>query len=110
MKYNQLDSKYRSKIEQLVGENKWKFVVKEFPWMIRIKKTFEDHGPVMIQLYWNKKMNFKVATIMIHPKRGKNQMFRPLSGLHELDRYLKNPRHHSGKGYGSNKNKKGKSK
>lgn len=92
-------------LEALISAHKWKFVLKKFPYMIRIKRD-----KVVMNIYWNKKGFSKIATILNHPIRGKNQMFRSIKEVSDIEKYLINPRFHGGKGYGSNKNKKGISK
>lgn len=93
-------------LEAMIKEHNWKFVLKKFPYMVRIKRE-----EVVMNIYWSGKGVFtKIATLLVHPKRGRNQMFREVNQVSEIEKYLINPRSHGGKGYGSNKNKKGKAK
>lgn len=43
-----------------------------------------------------------VVTAINHPKKGKNQLYRKNLSYKEMLKVLKDPRHHSGKGYRRN--------
>jgi len=104
MKYSQLPIKTKEKIVELSQKHGWKFVMKEYPYMVRLTKKF-NYSLVKMNIYWNASGVVKnVCTHMSHPKKGKGQVYRKVR-LSELGLYFKNPRHHSNKGYGRSINK-----
>lgn len=69
------------------------------PFMRSFMVATED-GPCRVNVHSNKRNNlFTVSTDLLHPKQGKNQLFRKGLTESEVKQILKNPRQHTGKGY-----------
>ena len=99
MKFVDIEQEEKNKLLKLVRKHDWTIIMKEYPYMIRLKKEF-DYSMVFMNIFWNKKGVFtKVATYMNHPKKGKTQLFRPIKNVTELETYLSNPRAHTKVGY-----------
>ena len=78
MKFLDLDGSIRNEILRIVKKHEWKLVLKEYPYMIRVRKGF-DYSLVTMNIYWNGKGKIKkIATHLDHPKSGKRQMYRTL--------------------------------
>ena len=104
MKYSDLSINTKEALVKLTQDHKWNFVMKEYPYMVRVTKKFK-YSLVKMNIYWNGKgIINNVCTHMNHPKKGKGQIYRK-TNLSELEKYFINPRFHSGKGYGRSKNK-----
>ena len=101
MKFLDLNTNTRNKVLNLIKKYDWKLVLKEYPYMIRVRKGFE-YSLVTMNIYWNGKGQIKkVSTHMDHPKKGKRQLYRTLQSLSDLEDYLINPRKHTKVGYTS---------
>lgn len=100
------NTKFPDKLLQLFKKYDWVIFLKEYPYMIRVKKN-----DVKLDIYWNSKGYYtNVKTTLVHPKRGRNGMHRKINSISQIEKLLINPRAHTNKGYGSNKDKKGKPK
>lgn len=101
MKFIDLNKSTQESILSFIKQHEWKLVLKEFPYMIRIRKGF-DYSLVTMNIYWNGKGQVsKIATHMDHPKKGKRQMYRTIKNISDLEQYLINPRKHTKVGYSS---------
>jgi len=97
--FKDIDKVIRHEILSMIKTHGWKLVLKEYPYMIRVRKGFE-YSLVTMNIYWNGKGQVKkISTHLDHPKKGKRQMYRTLEKLSELEQYLINPRKHTNKGY-----------
>ena len=93
----------KDELLQAIKLHEWKVYIKEYPFMIRIKKEFK-YSLVVMNIYWNGKGQLtRISTHMDHPVKGKGQMFRAIYGVSDLVKYLINPREHSKNGYGRSK-------
>jgi len=56
---------------------------------------------IRLNIYWGKLVygTITVATIMNHPNIGKNQLFRKVNTISQLEEIFDNPRVHTGNGY-----------
>jgi hypothetical protein len=60
-------------------------------------------GSVRVNVWRNSKNTFyTVGTCLVHPKKGKTQLFRKFCTKEEVEMILQNPRIHTGKGYRTN--------
>ena len=106
MKFEDINQK--EELLQAIKKHEWKLYLKEYPYMIRVKKKFDFSGSIVkMNIYWNGKGKItRISTHMDHPTKGKGQMFRVVSGVPDLVKYLINPREHSKSGYGRSKKQK----
>ncbi|MCP4054517.1 MAG: hypothetical protein GY739_15950, partial [Mesoflavibacter sp.] len=78
MKFTELNKSVADEVLKLIKKHGWKLVLKEYPYMIRVRKGFK-YSLVTMNIYWNGKGDIKkIATHLDHPKKGKRQMYRTL--------------------------------
>jgi hypothetical protein len=53
-------------------------------------------GDQQVNVYWSK---MTVATVVNHPKQGRQQLYRKNCSYKDLENIFNNPRFHTGKGY-----------
>ena len=93
-------------IKRLATNREWTLICEQPKTsMISFEKEFEySSKPVRMNVYYTKDstmkwLNLTIATAMDHPKKGKTQMYRRKINNTEFIKLLKNPRHHTGRGY-----------
>lgn len=93
MKLENITQKLIDKIHLAALESGWDFKVYD-------KNTgmisFIREGSERINIYLTK---MSVATVVNHPKSGRNQLYRKNLSYNQVVKLLKNPRQHTGKGY-----------
>ena len=90
----------KKELDPLAEQHGWQRIPTKDPYMDSFVKNYGG-SPARMNVWHSERSHrgFTVGTCITHPKKGKTQMFRKFCSLQEVETLMKNPRHHSGKGY-----------